>query len=102
VSLFLLDGPAWPAVGHPFGAHHGCGGLLSWRWAPPAGVNTCGSVACVRCGAEHYDWPNGYDVDERNTADDLDNAPDAVPDADEDVYPDWVPSKNYQRESTHE
>ena len=97
MSLLLLDGPAWPAVGHPFGRHNGCGGLLSWRWAPPVGVDTCGRVGCGRCGAEHYAWPNGYAVDERNTADDLDNAPDAVPDADEDVYPEWVPSPDYNR-----
>lgn len=91
MSLFLLTGPDWPKAGHPFGKHRECGGLLSWRWAPPVGVDTCGSVACGRCGAEHYGWPNGYAVDERNTAADLDALSADIPDDDEDATVGWIP-----------
>ena len=96
MSLFLLDGPDWPAVGHPYGAHRECGGLLTWSWVPAAGELTCGAVACRRCGQEHYAWPNGYAVDPRNQDDQaqLSQLAAEVPDDDEDVAPAWIHSRS--------
>ena len=91
MSLFLLDGPAWPQVGHPFGTHTGCGGLLTWAWVPSEGMDTTASVRCRRCGCESYAWPNSYVVDSRNTEPSLELLAADVPDDDEDVAPAWRP-----------
>lgn len=96
MSLFLLDGPDWPAVGHPYGAHRECGGLLSWVWVPAFGDMRCGSVGCSRCGEVHYAFANAYAVDPRNQDDQaqLSQLTAEVPDDDEDVAPAWTPSRS--------
>lgn len=105
MTLLLLSGPDWPAVGHPYGKHHGCGGLLVWTWVPEHGVQTCGEVTCRRCKQEHYAFPNRYAVDERNQVTDdqvVAELASQVPDAEEDVYPEWTPSEAYLKRAIAE
>jgi len=91
MSLLLLSGPDWPEVGHPYGKHDACGGLLRWVSIPTRGSDDTGAVECARCGVAVYAWANRYAVDVRN-AEQLDLQSAEVPDEDEDVSPAWAPA----------